>query len=85
MRAGVEIVIGNMCLRQTKQKKVCLMKVVGVCVCMCVYTLFFYLCHSMKYKLEKVQDALLSNPQEFDKYSGLISFLFSWCPRSAGA
>lgn len=33
MRAGVEIVIGNMCLRQTKQKKVCLMKVVRVCVC----------------------------------------------------
>lgn len=54
MRAGVEIVIGNMCLRQTNQKKVCLMKVVCVCVC------FFYLCHSMKYKLDKLQDALLS-------------------------
>lgn len=26
VRAGVEIVIGNMCLRQTNQKKVCLMR-----------------------------------------------------------
>lgn len=39
----------------------------------------------MKYKLEKLQDALLSKPQEFDKYSSLISFLFSCCPRSASA
>lgn len=31
MRAGVEIVIANMCLRQTKQKKVRLMKVVPRC------------------------------------------------------
>lgn len=81
MRAGVEIVIGNMCLRQTKQKKVCLMKVVlCACVCVCVQfffvCFFFYLCHSMKYKLEKLQDALLSNLQESDKYSSLISCCF---------
>lgn len=43
MRAGVEIVIGNMCLRQTKQKKVCLMKVVRVCMRARVCALFFLL------------------------------------------
>ncbi len=58
---------------------------VYVCVCVCVCMLLFHLCHSMKYKLEKLQDALLSNPQESDKYSSLIGFLFSCCPRSAGA
>ena len=71
----MEIVIGNMCLRQTKQKKVCLMKVVRVCVCVHVCMLFFVnLCHSRKCKLEKLQDAPLSNPRQSDKYSSLIGF-----------
>lgn len=56
-----------------------------MCVYVCVYTLFFYLCHSVKYQLEKLQDALLSNLHESDKYSSLISFLFSFCPKFACA
>lgn len=79
MRAGVEIVIGNMCLRQTKQKKESVPDESPTCVY--VY-LFLYLCHSVKYKLEKLQDALLSNPHEPDDDSSLISFLFSCCSRS---
>lgn len=61
VRAGVEIVIGNMCLRQTNQKKVCLMKVLlFVCVYKYMCMLFYYLCHSMKYKHKKVLYKMLS-------------------------
>lgn len=72
MRAGVEIVIGSMCLRQTKQTK-SVPDESGTRVCM--YTRLFVVCHSVKCKLVKLQDALLSNLQEFDKYSSLISFV----------
>lgn len=62
MRAGVEIVIGNMCLRQTNQKKVCVMRGL-LCVCarlICV-------------KLQKT-----SEDTDTDAFSSLQMPSFNW-------
>lgn len=64
----MEIVIGNMCLRQTKQKKVRLMKVVPARV----HTLSFYLCHSVKYQLHHPPH------QNYRMLSTLMQIQFNW-------
>lgn len=76
MRAGVEIVIGNMCLRQTKQKKVRLMKVVPR-ACACVRArVFLSLMSQRETPTPPTKKKTTGSFQQSCKYS-LIGFLFT--------